>query len=89
MTQTVERRYALSKIQAGDYLLPSNDGQALYRLVYEDDPTWETGHAWTVFECRVRGALPDLIDPDDWSEWSCVAQGLRTRAAAITEALRR
>lgn len=34
----VEQKYALTRIRAGDYLVPSNDGQQLWRLnsYYED-----------------------------------------------------
>lgn len=36
-----ERRYALIKIGAGDYLLPSNDGKTLWRIRrYLDGPSW-------------------------------------------------
>jgi hypothetical protein len=39
--ESVERRYALRKIAAGDYLLLSNDRQTLWRLNrYQDGPSY-------------------------------------------------
>lgn len=37
---TIERKYALARIEAGDYLLPGNDGATLWRIrKYEDGPS--------------------------------------------------
>lgn len=39
-TETVERKYGLTKIKSGDWLLPSNDAQTMFRLsTYVDGPT--------------------------------------------------
>jgi len=39
---TIERRYAMVRIGAGDWMLPSNDEQTMWRLAaYEED-----GSAW-------------------------------------------
>ena len=33
-----ERKYQMTRISAGDYLLPSNDGKTLWRIcAYEED----------------------------------------------------
>ena len=44
---TVARKYALTKIDPGDYLLPSNDATVLYRIrKYTDGPSLaSTGNA--------------------------------------------
>lgn len=41
MTMTIERTFQMVKVSAGDWLLPSNDGQQLWRLRAYD----ETGDA--------------------------------------------
>lgn len=38
MTATEQRRWQMTRVQAGDYLLPSNDGKRLWRIsAYEED----------------------------------------------------
>jgi hypothetical protein len=38
MTKTIERKYQMIRVSAGDYLLPSNGGKTLWRIrrYYED-----------------------------------------------------
>lgn len=38
MTTAIEQRYAMTRVEAGDYLIPSNDGKTLWRLrSYHED----------------------------------------------------
>lgn len=41
-TKTPERVYAMIRLRAGDWMLPSNDGQTMYRLssYVEDGSAW-------------------------------------------------
>lgn len=77
----VERRYALTKIAPGDYLLPSNDGGTLWRIRRYDRGRWSL---WQWLGLIAPGERPD---PDNESEWELSAGGLPTREAAIREAL--
>lgn len=81
----MERRYKLTRIAAGDYLLPSNDGRTLLRITsYEDDGSASyvtdrgerriVGARWNVW--RFSGTMAEaerlLIDDPDVlldSEW--------------------
>lgn len=93
MTTAAERKYVLTRIKAGDYLLPSNDGRTIWRLSqYEDGPSH--GLDWPkdrqVWGCWrwVGGTIRPGIDVEDWSSWEMVASTLATRKEAISEALR-
>lgn len=93
---TVERRYALVKLAAGDYLFPSNDGRLLWRVMrYHEGP--ETGidepgaAGWYWQAARYRGTLEEaeregeaLLFSD---RWVYVATWLRTRQEAIDAAV--
>jgi len=100
----IERRYALTKIAAGDYLLPGNDARSLWRITRgEETVPVESGadrwrheytrrvivwEAWRYTAGRITNP-PDLPDDFlDWSHWSCEASWCDTRAEAIREALR-
>jgi len=38
---TTARKYVMTRIDKGDYLLPSNDGETLWRIrQYMDGPSW-------------------------------------------------
>jgi hypothetical protein len=90
---TTTRKYAMTRVGTGDYLMPANDAQALWRLARYtedgsatlDDGTPVLGEFWGVW--RWRGTMHDLIDLE-WYEWDMWAQGFRTRAEAEREALR-
>jgi hypothetical protein len=98
-----QRRYVLTKIEPGDYLLPGNDGRSLWRIKRgtELEPVRSGGgclvHEWTrtvhVWEAwRYLGRISAGRDlPDDfleWSEWELMASWCATRAKAIREAVR-
>lgn len=87
----LERRHQMTRIEAGEYLLPSNDGQTLWRITkFEDIDNRKYWSAW-----RWRGPLTEAqrvmnTDPDSflewhrWEEWSSFCY---TRKAAIEDAL--
>jgi hypothetical protein len=90
----IERKYALTKVAAGDYLLPSNDAQTIWRLVrYEDGPShgladWPRDRpVWAAY--RWTGPL-GAVDAgiDAWDRWELQESSCETRADAIQAALR-
>lgn len=85
---TERRRYALTKIRPGDYLVPANDGETLYRLsTYTEDGSVEglVGTFWGVWRYKGRRPLDalGLEDLEDWNEWEMVEMLLRTRRQAL------
>lgn len=89
----VERKYALTKIAAGDYLLPSNDGKTIWRIHrYVDGPSsgimdWPRDRdVWGFW--RWEGRAEGAVDLDDWDRWEMVGGLCDSRADAIQEALR-
>lgn len=102
MTTETKRKYALTKVDAGDYLLPANNGRTLWRIArYQDGPStgledmprddmfWGVWR-WTghvgIDTQSGRIAVADGLE--DWSLWEMDASLLRTRAEAIEEAMR-
>lgn len=87
----------MTKVARGDYLLPSNDGATLWRIYsYTDGPSCGLDPevfpmdftAWALRRWTGSGGLQAPVDIEDWDRWEEVAVGLKTRAAAIAEALR-
>jgi len=98
-TKTVERKYALIRLSKGDYLLPSNDGQTLWRIyTYGEDGSAEWGNGkkivGTFWGCaKYNRPLPSIPDPPpydfiEWVDWEPWATTMATRQEAIREALR-
>ena len=95
---TIERVYALHRIAADDYLLPSNDGLTIWRIArYTDGPSggltdWprdrEVWGLWRWRQPHLVASPSHLANVDDWNEWEFVDGLFDTRAAAIDEALR-
>lgn len=93
------RRYAMTKVGAGDYLLPSNDGLTLWRLQrYTEDGSLQQriGDEWTpvkgtrfwrLLRLTTRMDLLSIVDPDDETSWVEVESLLRSRTDAIEAAL--
>jgi hypothetical protein len=92
-----ERKYAMTKLEAGDYLLPSNDGETIFRIHrYVDGPSFglldwpRDKELWGAYrwEPRRKGEMPETAeDLDDWDLWGTVATTCETRKAAIDAAL--
>lgn len=102
MSTTVERHYQMTRISAGDYIFPSNDGQKLWRVArYFEDGSLETSDGriirGTFWRCaKFHGSLDraDRLmqrDPDEflsWENWYEWDTLIPTRAEAIRSALR-
>jgi hypothetical protein len=97
VTKPIERKYALAKIEAGDWLLPGNDGKTLWRLVKsEDGPSYgldpdtfpDDFTVWLAYKWEGRGR-PETEDDLllDGVQWSCHIQE-SSREEAIQAALR-
>lgn len=92
-----ERKYAMTRIKKGDYLLPSNDARTLFRIAnYEEDGSAEWGNGrkligtyWAVYRRpmpREGVSVGSLLEwDDDWEFWSGPHEN---RQQAIEEALR-
>lgn len=91
-----ERRYALTRVQPGDYLCPSNDGQRLWRFLrYEDgraagllDCGFESRPFWRALSTPMPadGTYDvEALDELAWQEWEAM---LPTRRAAIAVMLK-
>lgn len=97
---TTLRKYALSKLSAGDWLLPANDGQSFWRIrQYEDGPSygiegWVRDRTlWGVW--RWEGDLKELSkllaveEPDrEPALWEFYDGTYARRSEAITAALK-
>lgn len=88
-----ERKYALTKIAAGDYLLPSNDASILWRIVtYTDGPSNgleipRDRDFWALWKWRGEIGIGAYVDTTDWDRWDFHEGWHETRAAAIEAAL--
>lgn len=97
-----ERRYRMIRLGAGDYLLPSNDGNTLWRFrTYEEDGSAEdwtgrkvVGTYWAIW--KWDGEFPTfdqfaaaLENDDDFSRWLFWAGPFNKRADAIDDAIGR
>lgn len=90
-----ERKFVLTKVGPGDYLLPSNDGKTLWRLsTYEDGPShgldWPRDRTFWQVKRWDRPITADdslAIDVEDWDRWETVEESLASRREAINAAL--
>lgn len=97
---TIERKFALVRVEAGDYLLPSNDEQTIWRVArYWEDGSLEwtdtqgrtrqvIGWRWQIWRRPMPDRERDL--PDDffeWEDWTLAAGPFETRGDAIEDAL--
>lgn len=89
MAVKIERKYVLTKIAAGDYLLPSNDGDVLWRFV-KNDGEFE---GWSIYRWDPEHNEKPLYeldtthaDPDDWNQWQNYGLA-QSRQEAIEHAL--
>lgn len=92
--EAIERKWVLSKIAAGDYLLPSNDGRTLWRITrYVDGPSAgldipRDRDFWAVRHWQEEVGRGDVVDVEDWDRWVLRSDMWVSRAAAIDAALR-
>lgn len=89
----MERKYVLTKIAAGDYALPSNDGKTIWRIArYEDGPShgldWPRDRViWGVWK-YLGHDIPTLYgEICDWENWSYWGGHYETRNDAIKAAI--
>lgn len=77
-----ERKYQLTKVTAGDWLLPSNDAQTLWRIRF--DGTW-----WSLLAFSGDADFDefDRADIHERGKWTFVCGLLHTRTEAINKAL--
>lgn len=92
-----KRKYALSKVAAGDYVFPSNDGKTVWRIAkYEDGPShgitdWDRDREfWGVWRWAepFTGNLRGYVDLEDWNRWEFCEGMHDTRGEAVDAALR-
>ena len=87
-----ERKYALTKLAAGDYVFPSNHARVLWRVaIYIDGPStgldWSSDRkVWGLYRYTDVLSAEDAIDTS-WDCWEMVTGTLPSRAEAIAEAL--
>lgn len=93
---SIARKYAMTRLARGDYLLPSNDGRTLWRIyTYEEDGSAENYQGRVVkgtFWACARRPMPrggafvgELLE---WSDWDFWAGPFESRSEAIEEAIR-
>lgn len=95
----MERKYALTRLSKGDYLLPSNDAQTLWRVyTYEEDGSASfvirdgseqviKGIFWALAKRPMPN--PDVpFDLEEWEGWVPWADLFDSRKEAIEDALR-
>jgi len=95
---TAERKYVMTKVRPGDYILPSNDGETLFRIAsYEEDGSgyWVgyggtrekqiVGTHWNGFRYNRPWDGDDAFDDEflDWDRWDCVIQTQTSRKAVV------
>jgi hypothetical protein len=94
-----ERRYQMTRVGPGDYLLPSNDGKTIWRIaryheggtLERDDGSKVIGDFWGVW--RYAGRVPDLLNAAFsldlvWPEWEMWDSLLKTRREAVDVAVK-
>jgi hypothetical protein len=88
------RHYAMSRVRAGDYILPANDAKTLWRISrYEDGPTngLDLPRDRMFWGCwKWSYPIEDwnaVADPLSWEHWDYQEGLLATRAEAVEAAL--
>lgn len=84
-----ERNYVMTKLAAGDWLLPSNDGQTLWRIRIETEPIGgQDVDYWAIWKWRGSVEPGAYMDPDNWDQWEHREGWHKTRRSATETALR-
>lgn len=101
MAMKTERKYKMTRVRAGSYLLPSNDGETLWHIYrfedgrsygLQDEPDrmwWGCARFRGTFEEASASVIRDLMDMDYISDrrWTETGSYFRSRAGAIEYAL--
>lgn len=95
-----DRKWRMTRLKAGDWLLPSNDRSTVFRIsTYEDGESyglegvkdrtyWGVWH-WPKPLKQLAASDPWGYDPfDDWDAWVQIGHSCATRQEAIDAALR-
>jgi hypothetical protein len=89
---STQRKYALTRFSAGDYVFPSNDRQTVWRImVYEDGPSHglegmsRDRRFWGVWKWS---GDPQFIDLSAIDRWEMMDGSYETRREAIHAALK-
>lgn len=100
-TEAPERKYSLTKIRSGDWLLPSNDFKTFWRIrQYEDGPSfglldWERDETfwgiwrWRGTEDELNKALALEAVDEEPDLWEYVEGSYARRHEAIDAALKK
>lgn len=90
----IGRKYALTKITSGDYLLPSNNAETIWRIQrYEDGPShglvdWPHDRRfWRVLQWDGPFGMGVFVNVDNMDRWEEYATMYGTRREAIDAAL--
>ena len=91
----VERKYALTRVGSGDYLLPSNDAQTIWRIQnYVDGPSYglmewpRDRKLWRVLRWTGVAGVGGYVDTaPECDRWAEATTCLSTRRAAVEWAL--
>lgn len=94
-----ERKYMLTRLAPGDYLLPSNNGERIFRIArYIDGPSLgledmpRDREFWGIWETDLLNGTYGLLDrkviDTDWSKWEMYTGCFDTRREAIDAVLR-
>jgi hypothetical protein len=90
----VERKYALTKVATGDYLLPSNDATTVWRIAsYVDGPSNgleipRDRTFWGLWQWPEPIGPGCCVDTGSWDRWDMWDGLYDTRAQAIAAALK-
>ena len=90
-----DRKYAMTKIAAGDYILPSNDAQTIWRIQrYTDGPSFglvdwpRDRELWSVARWTGKTGPGCFIDTSlESTRWEEVGTSFSTRREAIEYAM--
>jgi hypothetical protein len=91
---SVQRKYQLTRISAGDYLLPSNAADQIWRISkYTDGPSNgldlpRDRDFWSVRRWTGRVGPGTYVDVKDWDRWEHYADLFDSRREAIDAALK-
>jgi hypothetical protein len=90
-----ERKYRMTRVYAGDWLLPSNDATTLWRITrYHEDGSLSRGDDHAIvgwFWQTWRRPMPKIdvyLDVTEWDGWQHWEGPFDTRAEAVGACLR-
>ena len=100
MAMTNSRKYRMTRLKAGDYLLPANDRSVLWRITrYVEDGSAEwvsvgserkkiIGAFWSVWRYKRQFQQHEPVSTE-WDDYEQLDSVLRSRSEAIDAAMKR